>query len=101
MVSYNKARFVLLLIERNAHKQLNINSTKQTAVPWSIIVVFENLKNFIEVNTRKQNPSKLEAAFNICGDLFSFSFILNRCHNNILGEKGAYRDRKVSVAGYF
>jgi len=65
----------LLLIERNAHKQLNINSTKQIAVISSIIVVLDNLKNLIEVSTTKQKPSKLEAEFNICGDLLSCSFI--------------------------
>ena len=62
-------------MERNAHKQLNINRTKHTAVISSIIVVSENLKNFIEVNTRKQNPNKLDAEPNICADLLSLSFI--------------------------
>jgi hypothetical protein len=62
-------------MERNAHKQLNINNTKHTAVISSIIVVCENLKNFIEVNTRKQKPNKLDDEFNICGDLLSWPFI--------------------------
>ena len=61
-------------MERNAHKQLNINNTKQTAVIPSIIVVSENLKNLREVNTRKQNPRKLEDEFNICGALLFLSF---------------------------
>jgi hypothetical protein len=62
-------------MERNAHKQLNINITKQTAVISSINVVAENLKNFKEVITRKQNPRKLEDAFSICGDLLCLSSI--------------------------
>jgi hypothetical protein len=61
-------------MERNAHKQLNINNMKHTAVIWSMIVVSENFKNFIEVNTKKQKPSKLEAEFNISGDLLFFPF---------------------------
>jgi hypothetical protein len=65
----------LLLIERNAQRQLNINNTKQIAVISSIMVVSENLKNLIEVSTTKQKPSKLEAEFNIWGDLLSCSFI--------------------------
>lgn len=52
-------------MERNAHKQLNIKITKQTAVISSIKVVAENLKNFNDVITRKQNPKKLDEAFNI------------------------------------
>jgi len=62
-------------MERNAHKQLNINNTKHTAVIWSIMVVSLNLKTLIEVSTRKQNPNKLDAEFNICGDLLSLSSI--------------------------
>ncbi|MEP6682435.1 MAG: hypothetical protein ABJA35_04210 [Parafilimonas sp.] len=64
-VSYNSARFVVLRIERNAHKQLNIKITKQMAVISSINVVEDNLKNFKEVITRKQNPRKLDDEFNI------------------------------------
>jgi hypothetical protein len=52
-------------MERNAHKQLNIKITKQTAVISSINVVSDNLKNFKEVSTRKQNPKKLDDEFNI------------------------------------
>jgi hypothetical protein len=62
-------------MERNAHKQLNINNTKHTAVTSSMMLVSLNLKNFIEVNTRKQNPNKLDAEFNISGDLLSLSSI--------------------------
>lgn len=68
-VSYNCLRFDLLRIERNAHKQLNIKITKHAAVISSINVVAENLKNFKEVNTRKQNPRKLVDELKICGDL--------------------------------
>jgi len=63
-------------MERNAHKQLNINNTKHTAVISSIMVESLNLKILIEVNTRKQNPNKLDAEFNICGDLLSLSSIV-------------------------
>jgi len=69
------ARFVLLRMERKAQRQLNINSTKHTAVIWSITVVSLNLKNLIEVSTTKQKPSKLDAALSICGDLLSWWFI--------------------------
>jgi hypothetical protein len=58
-------------MERKAHKQLNINNTKHTAVISSMMVVSLNLKTLIEVSTRKQNPNKLDAEFNICGDLLS------------------------------
>ena len=58
-------------MERNAHKQLNIKITKHTAVISSIKVVAENLKNFNDVITRKQNPKKLDDAFKICGDFLS------------------------------
>lgn len=68
-VSYISARFVLLRIDRNAHKQLVINSTNEMAVTSSIIVTELNLKSLIDVNTTKQNPRKLEEAFNICGAL--------------------------------
>jgi hypothetical protein len=74
-VSYNAPRFVLLRIERNAHKQLNIKITKQMAVISSINVVVDNLKNFKEVITRKQNPRKFDDEFNICGALLFLSFI--------------------------
>ena len=69
MVSYISARRVLLRMERNEHKQLAINNTKEIAVISSIIVVALNLKSFMEVNTTKQKPRKLEEAFNICGAL--------------------------------
>ena len=59
----------MLRMERNEHKQLVINNTKEMAVIWSIIVVSLNLKSFMEVNTTKQKPRKLEDAFNICGAL--------------------------------
>ena len=62
-------------MERKAHKQLNINSTKHTAVIWSTMVESLNLKTLIEVSTRKQNPNRLDAEFNICGDLLSLSSI--------------------------
>jgi hypothetical protein len=75
IVSYKTACFVLLRIERKAHKQLLINNTKHTAVMLSIIVVSENFKSFIEVNTTKQKPSRLDEEFNICGALLSLSLI--------------------------
>jgi hypothetical protein len=62
-------------MERNAHKQLNIKITKHTAVISSMNVVFDNLKNFNDVITRKQKPRKLEDEFNICGALLPLSFI--------------------------
>ena len=62
-------------MERKEHKQLNINSTKHTAVIWSMMVESLNLKTLIEVSTRKQNPNRLDAEFNICGDLLSLSSI--------------------------
>jgi hypothetical protein len=46
-------------------------------------VVADNLRNFKEVNTRKQNPRKLDAEFNICGDLLFLSSIIaaiKTCH---------------------
>ncbi|MEO8712061.1 MAG: hypothetical protein ABI405_08065 [Parafilimonas sp.] len=61
-------------MERKEHKQLNINIIKQQPVISSRIVFADNFKNFKEVNTRKQNPRKLEEEFNICGDLLFFSF---------------------------
>ncbi len=69
MVSYISARRVLLRIERNEHKQLVMKSTNDTAVTWSMMVTALNLKSLIEVSTTKQNPRKLEEAFNICGAL--------------------------------
>jgi hypothetical protein len=51
-----------------------MNITKQTAVMPSMMVVSENLRNLIDVNSRKQKPRKLDAEFNICGALL-LSFI--------------------------
>ena len=64
-VSYMSARFVLLRMDRNEHKQLVINNTNETAVISSIIVTALILKSLIDVITTKQNPRKLEDAFNI------------------------------------
>lgn len=74
-VPYSSARFDLLRIERNESKQLIMKITKHTAVILSIKVVAVKLKTFIEVNTTKQNPSKLEAEPNICGGISCFSLI--------------------------
>ena len=62
-------------MERNAHKQLNINITKQTEVISSITVSCASFKNFKEVITRKQNPRKLEDEFSICGALSLLSLL--------------------------
>jgi hypothetical protein len=56
---------------RKEHKQLNIKIIKQAAVISSIKVLADSLKNFKEVSTKKQNPKKLDEAFNICGDFLS------------------------------
>lgn len=50
--------------------------TKQHAVISSMNVVADNLRNFKDVNTRKQKPRKFEAEFNICGDLLFLSSII-------------------------
>jgi hypothetical protein len=39
-------------------------------------VVADSLRNFKEVSTRKQKPRKLEAEFNIWGDLLFLSSII-------------------------
>ena len=44
------------------------------AVISSINVVLVSLKNFKDVNTKKQKPRKLEAEFKICPDLLFLSF---------------------------
>ena len=64
---------VLLRIDKNAHKQLNIKITKHPPVISSINEVYESLKNLRDVNTKKQKPRKFEEEFNICGDLFDLS----------------------------
>jgi hypothetical protein len=74
-VSYITARCDLLRMERNAHKQLNINITKQPRVISSMKEVSVSLKNLSDVRTKKQNPRKFEEEFNISGDLVSLSFM--------------------------
>ena len=64
---------VLLRIDKNAHKQLNMKITKHPPVISSINEVYESLKNLREVNTKKQKPRKFEEEFNMCGDLFDLS----------------------------
>ena len=76
MVSYRTDRLVLLRIDRNADKQLNINMTKHPPVISSIREVSVRLKILSDVRTKKQKPRKFEADFNICGDLLSLSSIL-------------------------
>lgn len=61
---------------RKEHRQLNINITKQTAVISSMKVVSVSLKNFKEVNTKKQNPRKLDDEFNICEILLLLLLLL-------------------------
>jgi hypothetical protein len=73
---------VLLRIDKNAHKQLNIKITKQTPVISSIKEVSVSLKNLSDVNTKKQNPRKFEEEFNICGDLFGLSSIEKNYEEN-------------------
>jgi hypothetical protein len=77
-VSYIIERLDLLRIDRNAHRQLNINITKQPPVISSMKEVSVTSKNLSDVRTRKQNPRKFEEEFSICGDLLSRSCILKR-----------------------
>ena len=76
MVSYIAARLLLLRIERNAHRLLNIKITKQPPVISSIKEVSVRLKNLSDVKTKKQKPRKLDEVFNIWGDLFSLLSML-------------------------
>jgi hypothetical protein len=64
--------FIFPLIDKKERMQLAIKRIMAIVVNSSIIVFCAMLSSFKEVNTTKQSPSKLEDAFNICGDL-SFS----------------------------
>jgi hypothetical protein len=63
------------LIDKKERIQLAIKSMMATVVSSSIIVLPAMFNNLSDVSTTKHNPSKLEEAFNICGDLSFPSFI--------------------------
>ena len=61
-------------IERKERIQLIINVKADKPVISSMIVAVVNLEILIEVNTTRQNPSRLDELFKICGD-FSAAII--------------------------
>jgi Ca2+-binding EF-hand superfamily protein len=63
------AFFIVPFIDKNDRIQLVINKNMAAVVNSSMIVLPEMLSNLSEVSTTKHNPSKLEEAFKICGDL--------------------------------
>lgn len=63
------------LIDKKESIQLAINMIIAKVVNSSIIVLPAMFNNLREVSTTKQSPSKLDEAFNICGDLSFCSFI--------------------------
>jgi hypothetical protein len=66
----NFSEWVSLLdrIERKERIQLIISSMAASPVISSIKVAAANFEILIDVNTTKQNPSRLEELFKICGD---------------------------------
>jgi hypothetical protein len=67
------------LIDKKERIQAAIKSVMAIVVNSSIIVLPEMFSSLRDVSTTKQRPSKLEEAFNICGDLsllFSIVIIL-------------------------
>jgi hypothetical protein len=64
------------LMDKNERMQAAIKNMMATVVNSSMIVLPEMLSSLREVNTTKQSPSKLEDAFNMCGDLSFPSLIL-------------------------
>jgi hypothetical protein len=57
------------LMDKKERMQAAINSMMATVVNSSIIVLPAMFNNLSDVSTTKQSPSKLEDAFNMCGDL--------------------------------
>ena len=64
--------------DKKENIQLPINSIIAPKVTSSIIVLDVRFSSFKEVKTIKQIPSRLDAAFNICGDFSLFPFIVFR-----------------------
>jgi len=63
------------LMDKKERMQLAMNKMMATVVNSSMIVLPEMFNSLSEVSTTKQSPSKLEEAFNMCGDLSFSSFI--------------------------
>lgn len=63
------------LIDKKERIQLAINMMMAMVVSSSMMVLPEIFSSLREVSTTKQSPSKLDEAFNICGDLSFSSFI--------------------------
>ena len=80
--SYLSALSVLLLIDKNENILLLINMIVAIEVHSSMNVTLSNLNIFIDVNTRKQIPSKLAEVFKMCGDFEFFSDIYLNCDRN-------------------
>ena len=67
--SYLLPDCILPLIAKKESRQLSIKKMMAMATVSSITVFSDILRNFNEVSTTKHNPSKLDDALRICGDL--------------------------------
>ena len=63
------------LMDKKERMQAAINMMIASVVSSSMIVLPAIFNNLSDVNTTKQSPSKLEDAFNMCGDLSLSPFI--------------------------
>jgi hypothetical protein len=71
-------RAVLLRMARKDNKQLLMKITMAKAAPSSINDDSVSAEILTDVNTIKQNPSRLAEVFKICGELLFLSLFITR-----------------------
>ncbi len=72
MLSKSADRLVLLLIDKNDSRQLDMNKNMERAVHSSMNDRSLSFSAFKEMNTTKHNPKRFEEVFRMWGDLLSF-----------------------------